>query len=319
MLPVNAAGDAHFCTLAAAVLPDVRFGAVLPLRIRRKWHSGLRCAWYRWMGTPLRLAAAALSASLFLAVFGSRALAAGPPVKLFVSATTDGAGHVMPLSDETRDLLQGIEQASGLAFDVRPVPWPRALRMATQGDGLLYGATMTAERRKTLAFSEPLYRESVWLVTRCDRAIDYRQLSQLDGLSIGAVRGTVNGPDFDAAVSAGRFRLDFETGDSRARFEKLLLGRTDALLMYSRWSSQEVALVLQARYGGMGVREADSVQRQPFCVMPRPVFSDDVRIAAALGHHAEALKRINHALVQMRDAGRLPQAMREAAPGRRQP
>jgi polar amino acid transport system substrate-binding protein len=268
----------------------------------------------------VRLAAAARSAFFaLLAVFGASALAAGQPVKLLMSATTDGNGRVMPLSEETRALLQAIEQASGLSFEVQPLPWQRALRLVAQGEGLLFGATLTAERQKTLAFSEPLYRESVWLVTRCDRTFDYRQLSQLEGKTLGAVRGGVIGPDVDAAVRAGRFRLDYETGDSRARFEKLLLGRTDALLIYSRWPAADVERALQERYGMLGARESDAMQRHPFCVMPRPVFSDDVRIAAAIGHHAEVLRRINRALAQGRASGRLNPVMPEASQGRREP
>lgn len=264
----------------------------------------------------MRSGVLAFMTSLALAWAGSPTVAAEAPVKLLISGTTDGRGLAMPLGSEVQALLHFLEQETGLSFDVQAYPWQRALRMASQGEGLLFGASLTAQRQQTLSFSEPLYRESAWLVTRCDRTFDYQQLSQLEGKTLGAVRGTVNGPDFDAAVRAGRFRLDNETGDSRARFEKLLLGRTEALLVYSRWPAPEVERALQARYGMLGAREPEAMRRHPFCVLPRPVFSDDVHIATAIGHHTEVLQRINRALVQGRASGRLAQVMRDAAKSR---
>lgn len=264
----------------------------------------------------MRSGVLAFMTSLALAWAGSTASAAEAPVTLLISGTTDGRGQAMPLSSETQSLLRFLEQETGLTFEVQAYPWQRALRMASQGEGLLFGASRTAERQQTLSFSEPLYRESAWLVARCDRTFDYQQLSQLDGKTLGAVRGAINGPGFDAAVRAGRFRLDYETGDSRARFEKLLLGRTDALLIYSRWPAPDVERALQERYGMLGAREPEPMRRHPFCVMPQPVFSDDVHMATAIGHHAEVLQRINRALVQGRASGRLAQVMRDAAKGR---
>ena len=217
----------------------------------------------------MKRAVLGLMAAVAIAMPPSRA-AADAPVKMLVSASTDGRGRLLPPSVETQALLRFLEVETGLRFEVEAYPWLRALKMAEKGEGLLYGASQTRERRQTLDFSEPMFKDSVWLVTRCDRSFDYQQLSQLDGLRVGVVRGTVNSSGFDAAAREGRFQVEFETGDSRARFEKLLLGRTHVLLMYSQWSAQEVDRAVQDRYGMLGAREAGAMQGKPCLLYTSP-------------------------------------------------
>ena len=99
------------------------------------------------------------------------------------------------------------------------------------GEGLIFGVSKPKNGSKVLNFSEALYEDQIWLVTRCDSMFPFRTLQDLKGKTIGVVRGASSGEEFDAQANK-LFRVEDDTGATQGRFTKLLQRRMDALVYY---------------------------------------------------------------------------------------
>lgn len=233
---------------------------------------------------------------------------ASPTVPILIGGDADANEASVPLSSGVAQLLDYLQTETRLKFDVRTMQWKRALLAAQQGQGILYGAAITAERLQTLQFSTAIYAEYVWLVTRCDQQFPYQQLNDLRGKTIGMLGASSFGAEIDAAKDH-LFKTDYDMNNSRARFQKLLKRRTDAVLIYSQHQDiQFLTDELNQRYGSLAKNEAAALRKQAFCVLPQPAATTPLHFAVATGAYGSELKLINQALSKARQNGQL-QAM----------
>ena len=78
-------------------------------------------------------------------------LALGSSVPLYVSEELDDKSALVPLSPQTKALFDYLEGALQFQFEIRRVPWKRAVESAQNGEGMIFGISKTQERLRQLA------------------------------------------------------------------------------------------------------------------------------------------------------------------------
>lgn len=226
-------------------------------------------------------------------------------IPILVSADASVPGQPAQVSENARRLLQYLAAQTQFQLIIQPMPWQRALVSAQAGQGVLYGASKSAEREAVLRFSEPIYSDQVWLVKRCDSPLQFAQLSDLQDKSVGVVRGSAYGEEFDRAANV-LFKAELDANNNRSRFAKLLRKRSDALVIYSQVQDTRVLESdLNKKYGALAASESGAMQTHPFCVLPKAVASRSVHFALAPGYNEAFLARLNSALRKARTSGEL--------------
>jgi ABC-type amino acid transport substrate-binding protein len=249
----------------------------------------------RWTMTGVALA---------LALCGGparHALAAEPHiVPLLIGDTLDERGKPRPVTGAKRKLLDAVERELGIVFELRMYPWARAERYALEGAGLIYGLPKTADRLRTLRYSEPASDRNLWLVTRSDATFDFNTLEDLRGKSVGIVRGYSYGEEFDRARGK-LFRTDEDISSRGTRLTRLMLKRVDAVLLYQP-STQgpkdieaEINAFMAPRLPAIG-----AAANAGYRVLPKPLATDTHQyFAIARARDDGIITRINAALARI--------------------
>lgn len=104
------------------------------------------------------------------------------------------------------DVVREICRVLGIEPEISIVPWARALKEVQDGDAAaIYSPKDTDERREYLYFTtEPINSERVVAVARKEDSITITTLNDLNGKSVGIVRGFTYGAKFDAAQGFDR-------------------------------------------------------------------------------------------------------------------
>jgi polar amino acid transport system substrate-binding protein len=114
-------------------------------------------------------------------------------------------------------------------MDLKLYPWARAYMSAMAGEGGLLGISWTWRRDEVFDFSEPLFVDEVVIVVRKGQEFNFQTLSDLQGKTLGTVRGASFGSAFDRAHQDGVFSIEGDNG-ARNRLSKLAAGRIDCAL-----------------------------------------------------------------------------------------
>ncbi|MDD0843058.1 substrate-binding periplasmic protein [Pseudomonas sp. Gutcm_11s] len=136
------------------------------------------CAWAQQVGEPLRVVTDYW-----------------PPFRM------QGSGGKLEGLDI--DLLDELQRRTGLRFEVRLLPWARALEEMRLGQAdLMTGLARTAEREQFIDYLEPAYHACApRLYGAPERAAAIRQYAELDGLRIGYVLRSAYFEPFDSDTS----------------------------------------------------------------------------------------------------------------------
>lgn len=168
------------------------------------------------------------------------------------------------------------------------LPWKRALISMDDGHAGVAGIYKTEERLHKYSYSDPLFEETLLVVTRAGSSLKYEGIESLRGLVLGISRGWTYGDEFEAARKAGVFTVEEADGDGQ-NLEKLRAQRIDVILCV-----REAALATMA---GTGTRDKFSVNEKPFSVNPAFLaFSKQT-------HMESTLAEFNAALRSMREDG----------------
>ncbi|MCH8618317.1 transporter substrate-binding domain-containing protein [Undibacterium sp. TS12] len=222
-------------------------------------------------------------------------------VVLLMSEELDGKGQVIPIRTEIMEVLHALEQRAGLKFEIRRYPWKRALENAANGEGLIFGISKTRERLHNFTFSTPIFADQSLLVTLCNAKFQFNSLNDLKGKTIGIVRGTSYGEEFDR-LSNVLFKVEDDTGNIPGRFQKLVMGRMDAFLYYS---SATNIRQLENRLNQQYAAEFTGKQTNAalFCILPKPVSSVDIHIAIRPDLDRGLMEKLDRAIVRSREDG----------------
>lgn len=220
------------------------------------------------------------------------------PTVILMSEELDAKGKVLPLAQHIQGIFYSLEKHSGLKLEIRRYPWKRALEMAMNGEGIIFGISKTTEREKSLVFSSALFSDKVYLVTRCDQTFKYQQIADLKGKVIGLVRGTSYGTEFDSQIGK-LFQVEADTGSNAGRLRKLYSRRMDAFLLYSIQESKQLATQINQSYANEFPQTAKSAV---FCVLPTPVSQVSIHLAQAKSQVADQFLLLESAILKARQS-----------------
>ena len=179
----------------------------------------------------------------------ARAADERPEIPVFLPEQGDPNGQpsvgVMTMSG----IIKLLADESGLKLVVHPYPWRRALMMAKNGEGMLFGATETPERSRIFSFSKPLLELNQWLVTTAQRPIDFRSWEDLRGKVISISSGGQFGAEFEAQRGK-TFTVEENAITLSSRFKMLDSGRVDAVLIDSNRSAPQVEARVNCLFPG---------------------------------------------------------------------
>lgn len=186
-----------------------------------------------------------------------------------------------------REVLALVAEGEGIEWDIRPVPWPRMVAMAQQGEALAFGLSPTPRRQPFFAFSEALYDSRVWALSHREQPPLIDSAEQLRGLAVCAGRGVSYGESIDSLLAAST-QTRLVLGDVALRARLVLAQRCDVALFSSYApSSEALERKLQQR-----LPEARGV-----LVHRQPLATWSTHIAVRRGHElAQGLERINRAI-----------------------
>ncbi|MFZ6654938.1 substrate-binding periplasmic protein [Undibacterium sp. TJN19] len=226
----------------------------------------------------------------------------GGNVVLLMSEELDGKGAVLPIPTETQEFFHYLERHTRLKFEVRRYPWKRAVENAASGEGLIFGMSKTQERLRIFKFSRSIFSDLSMLVTRCDAKFTFNSLNDLKGKTIGIVRGTSYGEEFDR-LSNVLFKVEDDTNNNSGRFRKLYLRRMDAFLLYNPViSTTRLENFINKQYAGeFSGNSADKL----FCILPKPVAAVDIHIAIRPDLDHGVMEKIDQAILQAQRDGEL--------------
>ena len=126
---------------------------------------------------------------------------AAEPRKLVLLIAESNATNTpqVPYNPMFQQAVAYVEKELHLQFEYRRYPWKRLLQSLNEGEGLAFGLSKTRERAQTLHFSLPAFATHVWLVVRSDQAFAFSRLADLQGKTVGMVRGSTYGDEFEKA------------------------------------------------------------------------------------------------------------------------
>ncbi|MYN25073.1 substrate-binding periplasmic protein [Duganella levis] len=179
---------------------------------------------------------------------------AGPApaeVPVLIAEQIDSAGNPMPSSPATVEIIRLLAAESGLNLVLRPYPWRRAQMMAENGEGLLFGATATAERARMFYFTQPLYFVNQWLVSSAQAPLIFQRWEDLRGKVISIGSGGKYSPEFEQRRGT-LFAVDENAASNLSRLKMVNARHVDALLIDSYRSAAQTAAMLNCVYKEAG-------------------------------------------------------------------
>jgi ABC-type amino acid transport substrate-binding protein len=239
---------------------------------------------------------------IFLYIASCPALARSQEViRIYTIEQLDKDAKSVALDKSIAKLLQYLEQNLHAQFEIRRVPWKRAMSNALNEDALLMGMSITQERSTKYAFSDPINANGNWLITRCDATFDYNNLDDLKGKLLGIVLGTSVGDAFDQQANK-LFRVENDTGAGIARLQKLQLRRVDALVWYgSIVGPKDMEEYINRTFYA---DDYEPNNKDRFCVLPRPISIISNHFAMRIKPaNIQLLEKINVILAKGRKDG----------------
>jgi polar amino acid transport system substrate-binding protein len=228
-----------------------------------------------------------------------------PIVRLLLSEELDEKNVLTPIPKEAAAIIRYLEASIDLRFDVRRYPWKRALENTKNGEGIIFGISKTPERLQKFIFSEPVFTDQIWLVTRCDSVFEFKKLQDLKGKTIGIVRGASFGDEFDQQSNV-LFKVEDDTGANHARFMKLYNRRMDALTYYqSNTDARKLETSLNESFAQKKIPGTAEKSNRVFCVLPKPVSSLSIHFAISKDQDTRFFNMIDNALLRAKNNGDL--------------
>ena len=228
--------------------------------------------------------------------------AAALEYQVYTHETPDGQCGAPELQDKMRNLLDFISASEQISLNRVCVPWPRALKMLEQGEGLVLGISKNKEREKTLHFSQSVVTRYIFVVMRADAQFPVRNLMDLKGKVISVPRGFQFNDEFELA--RGKiFRVEQDHPQQLSRIYKLLFKRMDAALFASptanpAWLERRLQTLRDQQPAGAG--GLDDVK---LVASPEPLMADTLHFAIRADKDQGVIDQINHGLMRARKAG----------------
>ncbi|GGC95413.1 substrate-binding periplasmic protein [Undibacterium terreum] len=230
-----------------------------------------------------------------------------PDIVLMVASMTDAVPGTLP-QPAFRNTIEFVERGLDVGFEVRRYPWNRLLQNLNSGEGLAFGLSKNTARLQTLHFSDPVYVNYVWLVTRSDAVFPFSGMQDLKGKSLGINRGASFGDEFDRKKNI-LFTAEEDAYGLQSRLRKLLNNRMDAIIYQNRNADPEqVELMLNRRV----MEDMPEIRMPPgvvFRVLRKPLMMDNIHFAIRARDDDGIIKKINAVIARGKKSGDLAKAL----------
>jgi polar amino acid transport system substrate-binding protein len=258
-----------------------------------------------WQPVHLGVRLLFLSSVLLIVTPGSATEAAKQDkLVLLIRELRNEAGDIVPIRDEIRQLLNYFEHHLQIKFEIRRYPWTRLLVNAKNSEGIIFGLSKNRERLQIYQFSEAIYANYVWLVTRSDSSFSYNSMLDLKGKTVGVIRGTSYGDEFDSQRNV-LFQVEEDVGSHGARLKKLINKRMDVMIFGDRRAQADEVEQLLIRILRKESNSSDKALEQAFKVLPKPMLVDELHFAAAGAQYEEWIRKLNAAILVGRKSGEI--------------
>ncbi|MFZ6747042.1 substrate-binding periplasmic protein [Undibacterium sp. JH2W] len=238
---------------------------------------------------------------LSLLLLTGQQVAHAKEVVMLTADPIDQQGQPLPMELASK-LFDFIAREENLQIQQQRSPWPRAMRAAENGEGVLYGVSKTREREKIFHFSLPVQSKYMFLVTRSDAQFPFNTMADLKGKTIGIQRGFSYGDQFDA-LKDNLFKVEVDNHAPLSRIYKLLFRRMDAGLFSAlRKDPRFLERRLQA------LRDDNEGGNSTFAdvrltVLPKPLLIDTTHFAVRADKDDGIIDKLNVAILKARKAG----------------
>jgi ABC-type amino acid transport substrate-binding protein len=227
---------------------------------------------------------------------------------LMVASVRDMTRHLYSNQPSVGNTVAYVQRELGYPFEVRRYPWNRLLQNLNNGEGLAFGLSKNQERLQTLHFSEPVYANYIWLVTRSDAVFPFAGVRDLRGKSLGVTRGTSYGDEFDRQKNLA-FEIEEDSYALESRLNKLVNRRMDALLFQHRNPHPEQVEAMLNRRVAEEMPEVKLPPGVSFKVLPKPLLIDPIHFAIRADLDDGIIARINGVISKGKKNGDLTRAL----------
>jgi len=225
-------------------------------------------------------------------------------VVLLVRELRTDSGEILPLRDNVRNVLNYFEHQLHIQFEIHRYPLARVLANAKNGEGIIFGLSKNQERSTQFVFSEPIYANTVWLITRRENAFTFGSMADLKGKTIGIVRGASYGDEFDKQSNV-LFKVEDDVSSHSSRLKKLLNKRMDIMLLSTFYTqAPDVENYLRQILRSEGQTDEQTI-RTGFVVLPKPLMSDELHFATAPGAGEAWINKLNQAIIVAKKSGEI--------------
>lgn len=225
-------------------------------------------------------------------------------VSLLIRELRNDKGDVIPIKEDIRQLLLFLEREANVSFKIEYYPMARLLSQVKNGDGLGFGLSKNSERLETMRFSEPIYANYVWIVTRKNNVFPFATIDDLKGKTIGVMRGVSYGDEFDQKKNEV-FTVEEDTASHVARLKKLAMKRMDAMLFGARQTNSIEVEALLHHMQNVDRSHVLDTSESEFTVLSKPLRIDELHFAVSLHKYGDLIKRINIALARGKKNGEI--------------
>jgi polar amino acid transport system substrate-binding protein len=225
-----------------------------------------------------------------------------PQTTILIGGQISQSNKTLTPSKTTAALIDYLEKELNTKFTLKQYPWLRAMDAAERGEGMIYGIYKNKEREKKFIFSEPIFADTIWLVTRCDKQFPFNRIADLQGKTIGLQPGSSGGVEFDQGIHT-IFKPEHTTTDLTGSFLRLYQGRMDAFIFYEGYPHAiEIALDRFNRQHAV----KDKEQFAPiFCKLEHPVTKTENYFAISRKADQSMMQKINHVILRAKKNGDL--------------
>ncbi|MBR7747028.1 substrate-binding periplasmic protein [Undibacterium baiyunense] len=250
-----------------------------------------------WLSQTIGVLALTLIVCSYLIVIPSFAQTKVP---LLFGENRNEKGELNPIPERFTRVFSAIEKDHNIQFSLQIYPWNRAVKIASTEGGLIFGLSLTPERAEIFRFSEPVVYQYLWLVTRTDQQFPFKTIEDLKGKTIGVVRGSKYGGEFDRLKNV-LFKTDDDIDAYGPRLKKLQSRRIDAMIFASPLTNhKEVeALIKSIKIPQENETDLSAHQVTRFSVLPIPVLKDGIRFALLKGKNDKLISDIDRTLSRL--------------------